>query len=333
MQRLRTGHRQFGLLIVIFGYAFSRNLPSVADETPVASANPCQVGITNRLTYITERTTAPDCQVDPMAELAAELLDDRLSVAGRQQLLESSLDRPIDLLAALVRDVPANDPEEEYRRIPWIWRVSIATARENDREQLTAMLRQALPAEGAPLRDWQAVVLGGGLINGLSQVGVWPHERIASLIGNDRELRQRWLQSLQAAVTMSDDASVRSGTRYDALRMVAMRGWSNGGPQLVRYLQEAEDAELQMGAVSGLVDVPDPPATSALIAALPHLTDRNRQLAIEGLLRSADRRRSLLQSVIAGETSADLIDPDSRAELQQSDTAELRELASRAFAP
>src|SRR5690606_30569688 len=176
-----------------------------------------------------------------------------------------------------------------------------------------------------------AVVLGGGLINGLSQIGVWPHERIATLIGNDGQLRQRWLQALQQSVTMTDNTQVKSGTRYDALRMIAMRGWNDSGAQLIRYLQQNDNAELQMGAVSGLVDVPDPPATSALIAALPNLTAGNRQLAIAGLLRSQDRRRGLLESVLAGQTPAELIDSDSRTALQQSESAELQELARRAF--
>lgn len=309
---------------------FKQSTRSLMPEGLEQSVSPQDIA--DLFTFITERTIAPDRGVDPAAERAAQLLDDSRPAADRQQRLENSLERPVALLEAMLRDLPANDPAEQYRRIPWIWRVSIATARENDREQLTAMLRLALPADNAPLHDWQAVVLGDGLINGLSQTGIWPHERIATLIGNDRELRRRWLHAIQSAVTMSDDASVKSGTRYDALRMVAMRGWSESGPQLVRYLKQSGNAELQMGAVSGLVDVPDPPATSALIAALPHLNDRNRQLAIDGLLRSEDRRRGLLQSLIAGETSADLIDPDSRADLQQSGTSDLRELASRAFA-
>src|SRR5690606_38726412 len=134
------------------------------------------------------------------------------------------------------------------------------------------------------------------------------------------------------SVKMTDDEQVKSGTRYDALRMIAMRGWNDSGPQLVRYLQQNENAELQTGAVSGLVDVPEPPATSALIAALPNLAEPNRKLAIEGLRRSQGRRRALLESVIAGTTSADLIDASSRTALQQSEPAELQELARRAFA-
>ena len=289
--------------------------------------------------FVTDRPTAPErdaaqlaVEVDPLAQRAAQVLDDQQPVAAREQMIAASLDQATGLLQALVRDLPADDLDEEYRRIPWIWRVSIAAARKNDREQMIAMLRASLPEIGEPLRDWQAVVLGGGLINGLSQIGVWPHERIASLIGNDGQLRQRWLQAQQQSVTMTDDEQVKSGTRYDALRMIAMRGWNASGPQLVRYLEQNENAELQMGAVSGLVDVPDPPATAALIAALPHLTEGNRKLAIEGLLRSQDRRRALLESVIAGTTSAELIDAGSRTMLQQSESAELQGLTKRAFA-
>lgn len=282
--------------------------------------------------FITERDTAPDREVDPLVRRAAELLDDSQSVADRKRLLDKSLDRPVALLQAMVRDLPTGDLDEEYRRIPWLWRVSIATARQNNREELTEMLRWALPATDAPLRDWQAVVLGGGLVNGLSQTGLWPHERIATLIGNDRELRSRWLHALQSAITMADDPNVKSGTRYDALRLVAMQGWSGGAEQLIRYVNDSEHAELQMGSVSGLVDVPDPPATFALIKALPKLTDRNRQLALEGLLRSQDRRQALLESVIAGETPANLIDSESRRQLLRSETTALRQLAARAFA-
>jgi hypothetical protein len=38
-----------------------------------------------------------------------------------------------------------------------------------------------------------------------------------------------------------------------------------------------------MGAVSGLADIPAPEAAAALNAALPHLTEPNRKLALEGL--------------------------------------------------
>src|SRR5690606_19155293 len=110
--------------------------------------------------FVTDRPTAPErdaeqlaAQVDPLAQRAAQVLDDQQPVAAREQMIAASLDQASGLLQALVRDLPADDLDEEYRRIPWIWRVSISAARKNDREQLTAMLRASLPEIGAPLRD------------------------------------------------------------------------------------------------------------------------------------------------------------------------------------
>ena len=281
---------------------------------------------------ITERTESGPADAATVAERAAQLLDDTRPTEERQKLLQESLDRPAELIAAMITGLPAGDLVEAYRRIPWIWRVAIAAARRDNSEELVALLDVSLPQPGEPLQDWQAVVLGGGLINGISQNGDWPHERIATLIGNDRELRARWRHALDQAVAMSDDESIKPGTRYDALRMIAMRGWNGSGDQLVRYLKDASSAELQMGAVSGLVDVPDPPATAALLAGLPQLTERNRELALAGILRSQDRSIALLQSIRAGEIPRRLIDQDVRRRLLKSDAKPIRELASQTFA-
>ena len=61
---------------------------------------------------------------------------------------------------------------------------------------------------------------------------------------------------------MADDDKVPSGTRYDALRVLGVEPWEKRGAQLVRYLGN-KNAELQMGAVSGLGDVHSPEAAKA----------------------------------------------------------------------
>jgi hypothetical protein len=66
--------------------------------------------------------------------------------------------------------------------------------------------------------------------------------------------------------------------------MLGVEPWEKRGGQLVRYLAHA-NAELQMGAVSGLCDVKSPRAAAALKDALPKLTENNRKLAEEGLKR------------------------------------------------
>ena len=43
------------------------------------------------------------------------------------------------------------------------------------------------------------------------------------------------------------------GTRYDALRMIALDAWEKGSERLAKYLGKDAHAELQMGAVSGSI--------------------------------------------------------------------------------
>ena len=57
---------------------------------------------------------------------------------------------------------------------------------------------------------------------------------------------------------MADDEKVPTGTRYDALRIVALDSWKDAEPRLTKYLAKSANAELQQGAVSGLMDVEDP---------------------------------------------------------------------------
>ena len=64
------------------------------------------------------------------------------------------------------------------------------------------------------------------------------------------------------------------------VRMLGVEPWAKRGDHLVRYLTH-ENAELQMGAVSGLADVNAPQATEALVGAIPTLTEGNRKLAID----------------------------------------------------
>jgi hypothetical protein len=67
----------------------------------------------------------------------------------------------------------------------------------------------------------------------------------------------------------------------------------------VKYLSKETTAELQMGAVSGLADVQSPQATAALIAAIPRLTEGNRNLALDALLRDTPRALALLEAIEA----------------------------------
>ena len=197
---------------------------------------------------------------------------------------------------------------EEYRRIPWIWRVAIAVGKGSDAQQIHDVLEASLPAADQRLEHWQAVVIGGGLINGIGLVNKWPLDELTTTIGEDRLLLSGWKRTLDLAIAMADDESVPTGTRYDALRIVAMLDWTVSRPILERYLQKGVHDELQMGAVSGHSDVANDEAGPLLISAFGHLSADNRKLALDALFRTETRRKMLIEALTAGQLPAELKD-------------------------
>ncbi|MES2707599.1 MAG: neutral/alkaline non-lysosomal ceramidase N-terminal domain-containing protein [Verrucomicrobiota bacterium] len=227
-----------------------------------------------------------------------KLLDPATTDAQRASLIRQHPNRSGEFLREMITGLPPGTPEE-YRRIPWIWNVTIAAGRRNQPAEIRNLLDISLPKPGAPLLDWQSVVLGGGLINGISQAGPWPGARIDGIIGQDQELRARWNRCLELAVLMADDEKTPPGTRYDALRITPLLPWEKCGAQLKRYLAPGQNAELQQGAVSGLADVNHPEAARLLVGAFGGLTDSNKNFALDALLRSPERIDLLLEAVAA----------------------------------
>ena len=263
-------------------------------------------------------------QVDP-ATIAAQLLDDSRSQDERKQLVIDHREIALDLVRALTDGLERG--KEEYRRIPWIWRVAIDAAKRNEGTQARDILVFALPKQDEPLRDWQSVVIGGGIINGLSQKDIWPREHILELIDEDPALQPRWDRVLVRAGWMADDEEVPNGTRYDALRILGCGEWEPHGLQLLRYLADGIDDELQMGAVSGLVDIDSPYSTKALSDAFLHLKGRNRKLAIAGLLRNGDRADALLFSISSERVAEVELTGDQIRQLREHPERKVRERA------
>ena len=241
----------------------------------------------------------PNLRAADARELASRILDDSQDLQVRARLVEEHPEQAVALLRELVRDLKPGT-KEEYRRIPWIWRVTIAAGRRNDEQELRRVLEVSLPKADGPLHDWQAVVIGGGVINGISQQGAWPGERIAEVLDDRPELQDRWQRSLELAAAMADDEKVRTGTRYDALRMLGVESWERRGARLARYLKKGTHDELQMGAVSALGDMRSPQATAALLSGIGHYSERNRELALDALMRSRERREALREAVAQG---------------------------------
>ncbi|MCC6491582.1 MAG: neutral/alkaline non-lysosomal ceramidase N-terminal domain-containing protein [Pirellulales bacterium] len=206
--------------------------------------------------------------------------------------------------------------DAEYDRIPAIWEQAIAAGKRNSENELVRVLDLSLPKGKDGLADWQAVVIGGGLVNGVSQAGLWPKQRFAEILEGKPALAQRWERTLQLASAMADDPAVRTGTRYDALRIVGVDDFDRRGEQLLRYLGSHVHEELQMGAVSALADVDSPQAAAMLIDNYQHLHKENRNLAIEGLLRDARGAVALRDAIDAGKVPPRDLDEQQRSKLQ-----------------
>lgn len=259
-------------------------------------------------------------------QLARKLIDDSLPTDQREALVENWPQDGGQMIRALTFDMP-DDDVEQYRRIPWIWRIAIAGGKRNKTAELLEILDVSLPQLDQPLTDWQAVVLGGGLINGLSQTGDWPLDRVLRMISGNGPLESRWNQAIVQASAMSDDAEVRAGTRYDALRMIAIAPWADHGEQLAGYLTD-DNAELQMGAVSGLSDMPAAEAGQAIIAAVSNLNEHNRALALDALLRTGPRSLRLLDAIEAGDINVDWLGGVRIEQLRNHESPAVRQRAS-----
>ena len=261
--------------------------------------------------------------------VAAAVLDPAAADADRAAALARRPDLAVAVVRELAAGLAAADAAEEYRRVPWLWRAAVDAGRRNDPDEVRRLLDAALPGPDGPLRHWQAVVVGGGVVNGIGLAGADPASRIDEVIGADEPLRRRWGRAVELSFAMADDAAVRPGTRYDALRMVAMAGWERAGPTLRRYLPAGTHPELQMGAVSGLADVPGAGAAEALAAALPGLAPPNRRLAAAGLLRDPGRAAVLVEALLAGRVDVALLTPEEVARLRTHPAADVRARAER----
>jgi hypothetical protein len=244
----------------------------------------------------TPKVAAVPAKTEDPAELARQILDDKLPAPKRQEIIDTHPDQAADIVAALVAKAKA-DGKGESGSIPGVWRVAIAAGKRNDTGPLRRLLDVALPRAEEPLREWQAVVIGGGVVNGISLQGAWPRPRVEEILKDDRGLQERWRKALAQAPAMADNEKVSTGTRYDALRLIAMDDFTKRGDQLAKYLAKGVHDELQMGAISGLSDVESPKVAELLLAGMGYYSPNNRKLAVDALLRTEARTAALLNAL------------------------------------
>jgi hypothetical protein len=192
--------------------------------------------------------------------------------------------------------------------------------------EMKSVLSASLPKVVEPLREWQAVVIGGGVVHGIGLSGAWPGDRLAEILRGEKDLRARWERVPDLAATMAADEHVKPGTRYDALRILGVESWSRRGATLSKYLAAGTEAEVQQGAIGALSDIRAKQVGPVLMAALTHLTGRNRNAALNALVREETRMSMLLDAVAAGRlTASDLGD----ARVQKLKTAESKKIRAR----
>jgi len=136
---------------------------------------------------------------------------------------------------------------------------------------------------------------------------------------------------MEMASKMADDERVAIGTRYDALRMLGVETWEKRGAQLVRYLAHDVHPELQMGSVSALADMRSHPASRALLAAIPDLTERNGNTALQTFLKDDEGTALLLDAIENGRLSSILLGASLKQQLLESTNAAFAARARQAL--
>jgi gluconolactonase len=241
------------------------------------------------------------CSQETAREAARTILDPQTSDEQRAAIMAQWRPQAAHVVRAMIEDLPhdlsqdlSENEAEEYRRIPHVWKLAIDAVRDpiTRTNQVRELTQCATPANDAPLRDWQAVVLGGAVINGLSLNGEWPALALQESLSKQPEERKRFERAIELAKTMATNPRVRTGTRYDAIRMLALRPTAEAVSLVATFLKPGIDDELQMGAVSALSDIDHPDAMAPLLQAIPDLSKGNRELAMQAMQRTPERQRT-----------------------------------------
>ncbi len=263
-------------------------------------------------------------------DLVFQILDDRIPVAKRQDLIRRNPELAGDLIGGLTDELTPGTAEE-YRRIPWIWRIALGAGTGKDPVIMRAVLEEALPEPNQPLHAWRAAVVGGGIIHGLSQQDLWPLERMQELLLDQKALELRWQMAVAEAAKVIEDEKEPIGARHDAMRMLGLGPWHRYGPQLARYLQMGVHPDLQMGAIGAVADMDHAGAVAALMKGLPHFSEKNRQLAIHGLLRGEVRQKTLIEGLEQGSVRPAWLTLEQREKLMQVADSSWRDRAAIAL--
>jgi len=238
-------------------------------------------------------------RLDPeqLAKVASQILAESDETTRERLILQHKAVAP-ELILQWTKELKSNiESKIEYQRIPSIWRVSILAVRDSATRSdvLPKLLDLSLPTPDSKMRDWQLVVLGGAIINGLSLENLWPKAELEKLISEHPEWKPRWQLALEFAQRDAMDPRIPAGTRYDAIRILAMLPAEQAIDKAASFLDVAAldpaiGEELQMGAVSALSDIDDPRVIARVLAGYPSLSSGNQKLARQAMLRTESRK-------------------------------------------
>lgn len=270
-------------------------------------ARPLILGLLAGLFAVVSSSESPaQVAAQAPAQVAQEILA-QTGESQREGLIEKHKSMASDLILAWTKDLGTNpaDPNSgslEYQRIPSIWRAAILAIRDpaTRKAALGDLVDLSLPEPTGPMRDWQAVVLGGAIVNGLSLEGLWPKVELEKLLAEHPDWKPRWDRALELAKSDAYNPKVPIGTRYDAIRILAMLPAEQAvgkvspfldleGPVL-GGLDPASKDELQMGAISALSDIDGPEMFEPMLSKYSNFTYGNQKLAYQAMQRTDQRR-------------------------------------------
>ena len=261
--------------------------------------------------------------------IVRSILDEKSSDQERLKAIEANIELAPDLIFALVEQIKPGT-NDESRRLSWIWEIAIRTGRKNDTESFSRVLEISLPLEEAKLHRWQAVVIGGGLVKGLSEINVSPRERILEIFKDDKFLQKRLRRTIRLAERMALDKSLSKGTRYDAIRILGLDRWENAKPVLADFLTDEADKDLKLAAIATLSDIDHNESTQWLLQNISNPNEPIRKQVFKGLLKSESRIGEMLKKIEESEDfDYSLLPKAARKSLFENENASIRERAKK----
>ncbi|MFN9591883.1 MAG: neutral/alkaline non-lysosomal ceramidase N-terminal domain-containing protein [Pirellulaceae bacterium] len=253
---------------------------------------------------------------EEVAEVAEQLLAPGLDPARRQRMIDSFWPKTDQILHHWSQQQPWS-AEDQVRWIPTIWMLTNRACKSGDQDLAMRILDEALPRIDGTIDDWRVVVLGGGVVGGLSDSITWPRPVIENWMESDAQRIARCQRVLMFSIEKAADEKTSTGTRYDALRLVGMLPEEQVFSVLDPYWNGDVHEELRMGAISAASDIDSPQSVPLLSTAAKNESGHLRSLAIDGLLRTQAGRKSLVEELRMGNLPADALTAAQHERLQK----------------